>query len=80
MKRVNLLRTIERFGCELICHGGKHDTQHAGRIESPPPPSYFFQNSCPRINKVLLALPETNHGELPSSAEQIMTIDGTADN
>src|SRR6516164_6815732 len=45
-----------------------------------PPPSYVFQNSCPRINKEPLALPETDHGELPSSAEQSMTIDGTADN
>ena len=25
MKRVDLIRTIERFGCELVRHGGKHD-------------------------------------------------------
>ena len=25
MKRTDLIRTIEGFGCELIRHGGKHD-------------------------------------------------------
>jgi predicted RNA binding protein YcfA (HicA-like mRNA interferase family) len=25
MKRVDLIRTIESFGCILIRHGGKHD-------------------------------------------------------
>ena len=25
MKRVELIRTIERFGCVLIRHGAKHD-------------------------------------------------------
>jgi hypothetical protein len=25
MKRVDLIRTIERFGCVLIRHGAKHD-------------------------------------------------------
>jgi mRNA interferase HicA len=25
MKRVDLIRTIEAFGCVLIRHGGKHD-------------------------------------------------------
>jgi mRNA interferase HicA len=25
MKRVDLIRTIERFGCQLVRHGGKHD-------------------------------------------------------
>ena len=25
MKRVDLVRTIERLGCELVRHGGKHD-------------------------------------------------------
>jgi len=25
MKRVDLIRTIEGFGCQLIRHGGKHD-------------------------------------------------------
>jgi mRNA interferase HicA len=25
MKRVDLIRTIEGFGCRLIRHGGKHD-------------------------------------------------------
>jgi predicted RNA binding protein YcfA (HicA-like mRNA interferase family) len=25
MKRVDLIRTIEGFGCELVRHGGKHD-------------------------------------------------------
>jgi len=25
MKRVDLIRCIEGFGCELIRHGGKHD-------------------------------------------------------
>ena len=25
MKRVDLIRTIEGFGCEFIRHGGKHD-------------------------------------------------------
>jgi mRNA interferase HicA len=25
MKRVDLIRTIEGFGCELIRHGAKHD-------------------------------------------------------
>lgn len=25
MKRVDLIRTIEGFGCVLIRHGGKHD-------------------------------------------------------
>jgi predicted RNA binding protein YcfA (HicA-like mRNA interferase family) len=25
MKRVDLVRTIERLGCELMRHGGKHD-------------------------------------------------------
>ena len=25
MKRVDLVRTIKGFGCELVRHGGKHD-------------------------------------------------------
>ena len=25
MKRIDLLRTIEGFGCVLVRHGGKHD-------------------------------------------------------
>jgi predicted RNA binding protein YcfA (HicA-like mRNA interferase family) len=25
MKRADLIRTIEEFGCELVRHGGKHD-------------------------------------------------------
>jgi hypothetical protein len=25
MKRVDLIRTIESFGCELVRHGAKHD-------------------------------------------------------
>jgi hypothetical protein len=25
MKRVDLIRTIEGFGCELVRHGAKHD-------------------------------------------------------
>ena len=25
MKRIDLIRTIEGFGCQLIRHGGKHD-------------------------------------------------------
>jgi mRNA interferase HicA len=25
MKRVDLIRAIEGFGCELVRHGGKHD-------------------------------------------------------
>jgi predicted RNA binding protein YcfA (HicA-like mRNA interferase family) len=25
MKRVDLIKTIEGFGCELLRHGGKHD-------------------------------------------------------
>lgn len=25
MKRVDLIRTIESFGCGLVRHGGKHD-------------------------------------------------------
>lgn len=25
MKRVDLIQTIEGFGCELVRHGGKHD-------------------------------------------------------
>lgn len=25
MKRIDLIRTIESFGCELVRHGGKHD-------------------------------------------------------
>jgi predicted RNA binding protein YcfA (HicA-like mRNA interferase family) len=25
MKRIDLIRAIEGFGCELVRHGGKHD-------------------------------------------------------
>ncbi len=25
MKRVDLVKAIERFGCELVRHGGRHD-------------------------------------------------------
>jgi mRNA interferase HicA len=25
MKRVDLIKTIEGFGCQLVRHGGKHD-------------------------------------------------------
>jgi len=25
MKRIDLIKTIEGFGCELVRHGGKHD-------------------------------------------------------
>jgi mRNA interferase HicA len=25
MKRVDLIKAIEEFGCELVRHGGKHD-------------------------------------------------------
>jgi mRNA interferase HicA len=25
MKRIDLIKTIESFGCQLVRHGGKHD-------------------------------------------------------
>jgi mRNA interferase HicA len=25
MKRIDLIKTIEAFGCVLVCHGAKHD-------------------------------------------------------
>jgi predicted RNA binding protein YcfA (HicA-like mRNA interferase family) len=25
MKRIDLIRTLEGFGCELVRHGGRHD-------------------------------------------------------
>ena len=28
MKRVDLIRTIEGFGCIFVRHGGKHDCDH----------------------------------------------------
>lgn len=39
MKRVELIRTIEGFGCVLARHGGKHDWYRnpATNISSPSP-------------------------------------------
>ena len=39
MKRVDLIRTIEGFGCELVRHGAKHDwyRNSATGIAQPAP-------------------------------------------
>ncbi|HSZ54374.1 MAG TPA: type II toxin-antitoxin system HicA family toxin [Tepidisphaeraceae bacterium] len=39
MKRHDLVRTLERFGCILVRHGGKHDWYHnpATGVSQPVP-------------------------------------------
>jgi predicted RNA binding protein YcfA (HicA-like mRNA interferase family) len=39
MKRIDLIKTIEAFGCTLVRHGGKHDWYHnpASGISQPVP-------------------------------------------
>lgn len=39
MKRVDLIKQIESFGCELIRHGGKHDWYRnpTTRVSQPVP-------------------------------------------
>lgn len=39
MKRVDLIRTLERQGCVFLRHGGKHDWYHnpRTRISQPVP-------------------------------------------
>jgi mRNA interferase HicA len=37
MKRVDLIRIIEGFGCVLIWHGGKHDWYRNPRTEVSQP-------------------------------------------
>ena len=45
MKRVDLIKTIEKFGCLLIRHGGKHD---------------WYQNPATRISQAVPRHREVN--------------------
>jgi predicted RNA binding protein YcfA (HicA-like mRNA interferase family) len=37
MKRRDLIKRIEEFGCELLRHGGKHDIYHNPKTGSTQP-------------------------------------------
>ena len=63
MKRLDLVRTFERAGCELFCHGSRHDIYHhlsTGRSQPVPRHREITEILARRIIKDLTAgYPET---------------------
>ena len=56
MKRVDLIRTLEGFGCVLVRHGGKHDWyRNPGTRMSQPVPRHreIKERLANRIIKLL---------------------------
>jgi hypothetical protein len=66
MKRVDLIRTIEGFGCELVRHGGKHDWYRnpATGVSQPVPRHREIKEYLARRIIRMLSNPE---GEGPES-------------
>ena len=70
MKRVDLIATIEEFGCVLVRHGGKHDWYRNPKtgISQPVPCHREIKDYLARhIIKMLSNPPESVRG---SGAEQ----------
>ena len=60
MKRVDLIRTIEGFGCDLIRHGGKHDFYRnpATGVSQPVPRHREIKESLARKIIRMLSNPD----------------------
>jgi predicted RNA binding protein YcfA (HicA-like mRNA interferase family) len=67
MKRTDVIRTIEGFGCELIRHGGKHDWYRnpTTGVSQPVPRHREIKNGLARhiIRKPSNAPPVEGSGE-----------------
>jgi len=69
MKRVDLIRTIEGFGCDLIRHGGRHDWyRNPNTGTCPPIPRHreIGEGLARRIIR-MLSNPESEAPEPPAS-------------
>jgi predicted RNA binding protein YcfA (HicA-like mRNA interferase family) len=56
MKRVDLVRTIERLGCDLVRHGGKHDWYRnpaSGVLQAVPRHREIKERLAQRIIRML---------------------------
>jgi predicted RNA binding protein YcfA (HicA-like mRNA interferase family) len=70
MKRVDLIRTIESFGCKLIRHGGKHDWYRnplSGVSQAVPRHREISEPLARRIIRLLSNPDEEDSGGTPSS-------------
>jgi predicted RNA binding protein YcfA (HicA-like mRNA interferase family) len=60
VKRIDLIKTIESFGCQLICHGGSHDwytNPTTGVSQAIPRHREINENLARKIIKALSNLP-----------------------
>lgn len=65
MKRVDLIKTIEGLGCELVRHGGKHDWYRnpaTGVAQPVPRPREIKERLARRIIR-MLSSPEEHPGQ-----------------
>jgi mRNA interferase HicA len=56
MKRVDLIKTIERLGCELVRHGAKHDwyrNPRTGMVQPIPCHREIKEHLAKRIIRLL---------------------------
>ena len=56
MKRTDLIRTIEGFGCVFVRHGGKHDwyrNPNTGALQPVPRPRELKENLAKHVIKLL---------------------------
>ena len=61
MKRVDLIRTIEGFGCEFIRHGGRHDwyrNPNTGASQPVPRHREIKDHLARRIIRMLSSPPD----------------------
>ena len=65
MKRVDLIKAIEEFGCELVRHGGKHDWYRnpATRIAQPVPRHREIKERLAKRIIRMLSSPEEQPGQ-----------------
>jgi predicted RNA binding protein YcfA (HicA-like mRNA interferase family) len=69
MKRVDLVRRIESFGCVLLRHGGKHDWyRNPNTGVSQPVPRHREINEV-LARKIIRALSNPQEGKKTSPAE-----------
>jgi predicted RNA binding protein YcfA (HicA-like mRNA interferase family) len=69
MKRIDLIRTIEDLGCQLIRHGGKHDwyrNPNTGVSQAVPRHREINERLAQRIIR-LLSNPADESSQTPSS-------------
>jgi predicted RNA binding protein YcfA (HicA-like mRNA interferase family) len=63
MKRVDLIRTIEKFGCVFVRHGGKHDWYYNPNtnMSQPIPRHREINESLARHIIKMLSNPKPNN-------------------